>query len=206
MCGLTPAFVFIIAVISRCIWYYIFTEIFLWLLSPFGLHQTLCIYLVFRTEVLDLRMKSSRAKSVGTIISMAGALLVTLYKGLPILTTTSVPRKFLNDELPSLSLQMQSNWVIGGFLLLLQSFSLALLFVVQAWVIRDYPAELMASLLPCMFVTILSTAVALVAERSDLSAWELKSNTELVALGFNVRSQTLFRCLMLLLNRFIIYL
>lgn len=133
-------------------------------------------------------MKSGRAKSIGTIISIAGALLVTLYEGLPILTTTSAPSKFLNDELPSLSLQVQSNWVIGGVLLLLQSFSLALLYVVQAWVIRDYPAELMASLLRCMFVTILSTAVALVAERSDLSAWELKSNTELVAIGFNVRT------------------
>lgn len=81
-------------------------------------------------EVLDLRMKSSGAKSIGTIISIAGALLMTLYKGLPILTTN----KSL-DELP-LSLPY-SNWVIGDFVLLVQGFSLALLYVVQAWVIRD---------------------------------------------------------------------
>ncbi|KAF3431309.1 hypothetical protein FNV43_RR26040 [Rhamnella rubrinervis] len=151
---LTPAFVFITAVISRM-------------------------------EVLDLRMKSSRAKSIGTIISIAGALIVTLYKGLPIVATSPAPYwpSIFLKELP-LSLSI-SNWVIGGFLLLVQSFSLAIVYVVRAWVIRDYPAELMASLISCIFVTIISTAVALIAERSDPSAWKLKSNTELIAIGFN---------------------
>ncbi|KAH7515748.1 hypothetical protein FEM48_Zijuj10G0059200 [Ziziphus jujuba var. spinosa] len=55
-----------------------------------------------------------------------------------------------------------------NFTLLLQSFSLALLYVVQAWVIRDFPAELMASLIRCFFA---SFALAL---RTVIHFWAFK--------------------------------
>nr|XP_024923313.2 WAT1-related protein At5g40240-like isoform X1 [Ziziphus jujuba var. spinosa] len=143
---------------------------------------------ISRMEVLDLRMKSSQAKSIGSVISIAGALIVTLYRGFPLTSAISVPHKILNE----LVFSLQSKWVTGGFLLLLQSFSLALLYVVQAWVIRDFPAELMASLIRCLFVTIISTAVAL-AEISDPNAWKFKSKMELIALGYNIRIRKILK-------------
>ncbi|KAH7515749.1 hypothetical protein FEM48_Zijuj10G0059300 [Ziziphus jujuba var. spinosa] len=140
-------------------------------------------------EVLDLRKKSSQAKSVGTIISIAGALIVTLYKGVRLTSASPLPGKFLDQLL----LSIQSKWVIAGFILLLQSFSLVLTFVVQAWVMREYFAELMATVFCCISVTIISAIVALIAERSNPDAWQIKSNIELIAIGFNAVFVVAFR-------------
>nr|XP_048318883.1 WAT1-related protein At4g15540-like isoform X2 [Ziziphus jujuba var. spinosa] len=174
-----------------------------------------------------LRKNSSQAKSVGTIISIAGALIVTLSEGVPLTSASPLPRKFLDQLLSS----VQSKWVI--VILLLQSFFHALTFVVQSWVMReyseeliatltDYPAEypaelfatmreypaeliatlrvypaeliatmrkylaeLIATLFCCISMTIISAIVALIAERSNPDAWQIKSNIELIAIGFN---------------------
>lgn len=65
----------------------------------------------FRMEKLDCR-GSSISKSIGTAVLIAGAFIVTFYKGSPVLMTTS-PSNFPDQ----LFLSQQSNWVLGGLLL-----------------------------------------------------------------------------------------
>lgn len=65
-------------------------------------------------EKVVLRSKSSQAKILGTIISITGAFVVTLYKGPPIVIVKSSPSLLLHQSLPNIS---KSNWVIGGLLL-----------------------------------------------------------------------------------------
>ncbi|KAA8533118.1 hypothetical protein F0562_033349 [Nyssa sinensis] len=84
-------------------------------------------WFLFRMEKLELKAKSSHAKSIGTMVSIAGALIVTFYKGQPIIFSPSVSNT-LHEPL----LSPRSNWIIGGFLLAIASFLLALLFIVQA--------------------------------------------------------------------------
>ncbi|KAH7515753.1 hypothetical protein FEM48_Zijuj10G0059700 [Ziziphus jujuba var. spinosa] len=50
---------------------------------------------------------------------------------------------------------------------------------------RKYLAELIATLFCCISMTIISAIVALIAERSNPDAWQIKSNIELIAIGFN---------------------
>ncbi|KAL3751711.1 hypothetical protein ACJRO7_012528 [Eucalyptus globulus] len=146
MTDLTPAFTFILALISRM-------------------------------EKIDLRVQSSMAKLVGTIVCIAGALTVTLYKGLPL--TNGSPS--MPQELP---LQLQSSWIFGGFLLACAAFLVSLLLVVQTWIVKDYPAELMLTLLACVVVTIQSTIVALIVEK-DVNAWKLKPDIELMTIVYS---------------------
>lgn len=77
-------------------------------------------------EKLDFRLRSSLAKSIGTMVSIAGALMVTLYKGLPIAFAAS-PHN-LHHELHA---SVQSNWLIGVLLLAAACFCFALLLIVQ---------------------------------------------------------------------------
>ena len=77
-------------------------------------------------EKLDFRLRSSLAKSIGTMVSIAGALMVTLYKGLPIAFAAS-PHN-LHHKLHA---SVQSNWLIGGLLLAAACFCFALLLIVQ---------------------------------------------------------------------------
>ncbi|KAK4841983.1 hypothetical protein QYF36_013705 [Acer negundo] len=140
---------------------------------------TFILAILSSMEKLNLRVKSSLAKSVGTIVSIAGALTVTLYKGPAILITSS--RSI--DSHNKLQL-LKTNWVIGGLLLTVAYFFLSLLYIFQTWIIKDYPEELMVTFICCIFVTIQSAIVALIAVRDPL-AWKLKPDMELIAIGYS---------------------
>ncbi|GFY88315.1 hypothetical protein Acr_06g0002550 [Actinidia rufa] len=139
---------------------------------------TFLLAIVTRMEKLDLKVWSSQAKSIGTIVTVVGAYIVIFYQGPPIIFYQSFP------NLDALILSPLSNWIIGGFLLATSSFLTSLLLIVQTWIIRDYPAELVVTLFGCIFVTILSTIIALLAER-DPNTWKLRPDVELVTIAYS---------------------
>ncbi|QCD90604.1 WAT1-related protein [Vigna unguiculata] len=134
---------------------------------------TFIIAVVFRMEKLDLKVKSCQAKIIGTVVSIAGALMVTLYKGLAI--TSGVMRNdfFLSSQ--------QSQWLLGGFFLSVATFSASVSIVIQTWTIKDYPEELMLITIATSFSVILSFVVAFIAEKNP-KAWILKPDMELVCM------------------------
>ncbi|CBI32110.3 hypothetical protein VitviT2T_000785 [Vitis vinifera] len=140
---------------------------------------TYVLAIVTRMEKLDLKVKSSRAKCLGTLVSVAGALLITIYKG-PGIEFASTTPSMLNHNL----LLPRSNWIIGGFLTAAAAFMVAVLLVFQTSIIRDYPAELIVTLISHIFATMQSSLVSLIAER-DPSAWRLRLDMELIAVGYS---------------------
>lgn len=66
----------------------------------------------FRMETLNWRSSSSLAKSIGTVVSILGAFIVTLYKGPSLLMTSSSSNLSLTELLVQ-----EPNWVLGGLLL-----------------------------------------------------------------------------------------
>lgn len=65
-------------------------------------------------ELLDLRNPSSQAKCLGTIVAISGAMVVTLYKGPPLITQAP-------SDASNKLLSLLSNWTIGGLLLAITS-------------------------------------------------------------------------------------
>lgn len=62
-------------------------------------------------EAINIKTSTTQAKFIGTIVSIAGAIVMTLYQGPPILSST------LQSE-SSINLLVQpSHWVLGGILL-----------------------------------------------------------------------------------------
>ncbi|XP_021635848.2 WAT1-related protein At5g40230 isoform X3 [Hevea brasiliensis] len=88
---------------------------------------TFLLALISRMEKLDMRLQGSQAKSVGTMLSVAGALTVTLYKGQPI---TGVPSQ--NSSIDESLQVLPSNWVIGGILCAAGALGISLVYVIQA--------------------------------------------------------------------------
>ena len=74
-----------------------------------------------------MKTNSTWAKSIGTLVSIAGALIITLYKGQAVInnhpSNKLFPKKHVSSE--------QFDWVIGAVLLAGHSFVLSLLFIVQ---------------------------------------------------------------------------
>ncbi|RDX95012.1 WAT1-related protein, partial [Mucuna pruriens] len=137
---------------------------------------TFLIAIISGMEKLDLKLRSCQAKSIGTVISIAGALTVTLYKGFPITSGVMSNHVFLSSQ--------QSKWLFGGFLLAIGSFCCSVLLVIQTWTIKDYPEELMLTTICCGFVVILSFIVAFIAEENP-KAWILKPDMELICIFYS---------------------
>ncbi|KAL2349382.1 hypothetical protein Fmac_003382 [Flemingia macrophylla] len=137
---------------------------------------TFIIAIISRMEKLDLKLRSSQAKSIGTVISIAGALIITLYKGLPLTSGVMPKYDFLSSQ--------QSLWLLGGFLLAVAIFLASALLIIQTWTVKEYPEELMLTTICCGFVVIPSFIVAFIAEENP-KAWILKPDMELACIFYS---------------------
>ncbi|KAF4355475.1 hypothetical protein F8388_015229 [Cannabis sativa] len=146
---------------------------------------TYILAVTLRMETLNWRSSSSQAKSIGTIILILGAFIVTLYKG-PSLSMASSSSSSSSSNLSYTELLFQQpNWVLGGLLLTADCVSASAWLIVQASILKQYPAELIMVLFYCFFVAILSAVFGLVLER-DLSAWSLKSKLRFSAVVYSI--------------------
>ncbi|KAA8533115.1 hypothetical protein F0562_033352 [Nyssa sinensis] len=134
---------------------------------------TFILAIIFRMEKVDCRSSSSLAKSMGTVVSITGAFIVTLYKGPPILIS---PLQHLHMKL--------SKWIIGGLLLAVHCVFSSGFIIVQALILKKYSAELIIVFFYCFFVAILSAIVSLMVNR-DLGAWSLQPNIRLIAVLYS---------------------
>ncbi|KAM7508133.1 hypothetical protein LguiA_018586 [Lonicera macranthoides] len=143
---------------------------------------TFVFAILLRMEKLDFRRISSQAKIIGTIVSISGALVVVLYKGPTIINTVS-PAISLNSPFDPLS-SSQSNWVIGGGLLAADYVIVSIWYIMQAKVVKEYPAELLVVFFYSLSSTIISAPVCLIME-PNLSAWKLKVDIGLIAILYS---------------------
>lgn len=74
-----------------------------------------------RMEVMNLRSSITRIKIIGTVVSISGALVVVLYKGPAIISPESSSPKSVSLALQYPLGTSQTNWVIGGLLLVSQT-------------------------------------------------------------------------------------
>lgn len=140
---------------------------------------TFVLAIIYRMEIFDWKSSTTLAKSVGTFISILGAFIVTLFKGPPILMTYSPSN--LDHQFLSAS---ASNWVLGGFFLVIDCVMASSFTILQALILKKYPAELIVVFFYCFFVVIQSAAICLLVER-DSRAWSLKLNTRLIAVIYS---------------------
>ncbi|CAI0419749.1 unnamed protein product [Linum tenue] len=129
---------------------------------------TFILAVMFRMERLSLRRSSSQAKIIGTVSSISGAIVVVLFKGPTILSTFSSP-----EELVAADGTSHSNyWLLGGLLIATAHLLFSLGYIVQAQVLRMYPAEFSVALSITMCTSAMSLAASFVGE-TDIDAWIL---------------------------------
>ncbi|KAI5442475.1 hypothetical protein KIW84_011514 [Lathyrus oleraceus] len=126
-------------------------------------------------EKLAFKSRSSNAKVVGSIISIAGAFVMTFYKGKSILNSSPLhqPIGFLNS--------MDSSWAIAGIILTVDYFLLSLWYILQVHILKEFPDELTLVLLYSTTATIISIVVALLSV-PNASAWKIGLNLSLISI------------------------
>lgn len=133
-------------------------------------------------EKVSIKKNSSLAKVVGTIVSTVGALVVTLYHG-PIIFAASQPSVYLPQSLSSPpSPPSTSNWVIGGCLLALEYTLIAISYIIQTHIMREYPSEFALALSHNVCVSISCAFVSIFTEKNNPSAWIMRSSIMLICI------------------------
>ncbi|XP_027330246.1 WAT1-related protein At3g28050-like [Abrus precatorius] len=140
---------------------------------------TFVLAVIFRMEQLDWRKFSSLAKSLGTIVSIAGAFIVTLYQGPALLMGIS---SATSSQQPLSS--QDSNWILGGLFFAVDCVMASAYIIVQASILKKYPAEFIVVFFYFFFVMILSAVTCLVVVR-DISAWSLEPRLRLLAVLYS---------------------
>ncbi|XP_045812415.1 WAT1-related protein At3g28050-like isoform X2 [Trifolium pratense] len=136
---------------------------------------TFMLAVTFRMEKLAAKSRSSNAKVIGSIISIAGAFVLTFYKGPSIMNSSSLhqPIDFLKS--------VDSSWAIGGMLLTVDYFLVALNIILQVHILKEFPDELTLVLLYSITATIISTIVALLSVPNS-SVWKIGLNLSLISI------------------------
>lgn len=133
-------------------------------------------------EQVHIRRLDGLAKILGTIACVGGATIITLYKGPPItkLWLGSFNSGSLNPEIYDVEpLNMKSeNWTLGCIYLLGNCLAWSGWIVIQAPVLKKYPARLSVTSFTCFFGIIQFLAIAAFFER-DPSHWKMRSGGEL---------------------------
>ncbi|KAF8009849.1 hypothetical protein BT93_J0741 [Corymbia citriodora subsp. variegata] len=110
--------------------------------------------------------RSSQAKIIGTVLSICGTSVITLYKGPPVIFTAKPSSYALVVQASN------SNWVVGGILLTAKNILVTLWYILLAHIMKEYPAEFTVIFFYNVVVSFMTAIVCLVTE-PDMSAWRV---------------------------------
>ncbi|KAG9451074.1 hypothetical protein H6P81_011039 [Aristolochia fimbriata] len=136
---------------------------------------TFILAIILRREKIQIKKIPSQAKVLGTVVTLGGAMLMTLYKG-PVLDLVWSRGQAHHTATGGNG----HNFVKGTIMLFASCFSWAVFFIVQSFTLDSYPAELSLATLVCFMGIIEGGAVALVMER-NVAAWAIGLDTRLLA-------------------------
>ncbi|CAA7029474.1 unnamed protein product [Microthlaspi erraticum] len=133
---------------------------------------------IFRLEKVNIRKIHSQAKILGTIVTVGGAMLMTVVKGPLIPLPWANPNETHQD---SIHPGVKPDLTKGALLIAIGCICWAGFVNLQAITLKSYPVELSLTAYICFMGSIESTIVALFIERGNPSAWAIQMDSKLLA-------------------------
>ncbi|KAL9336105.1 hypothetical protein Peur_070593 [Populus x canadensis] len=142
--------------------------------------MTFVMAVLCRMEIVDIKKVRCQAKVIGTIVTVAGAMLMTLYKGNVINLIWSEHVHTHSSSVPETS---NKDWIKGSILLIIATFAWASFFILQTVTLTRYSAHLSLTAIVCFLGTLQSIAVTFVMEHKP-SAWTIGWDMNLLAAAY----------------------
>ncbi|XP_073285979.1 WAT1-related protein At1g43650 [Primulina huaijiensis] len=142
---------------------------------------TFVVSILFRVESLSVTRFHGIAKVVGTVISVSGAIVFALVKG-PKINFMKWSSKDTHDPASHL-MSAKDKLVQGCLLMILANAAWAWWLVMQAPLVKRYPAKFRLALLQSLFSCIQSFVWAMAIER-NLSSWKLQWDLNLFSVAY----------------------
>ncbi|CAA0824217.1 WAT1-related protein [Striga hermonthica] len=136
---------------------------------------TFLMALPFGFEKVNFKSgNGGRAKVVGALVCLAGAVLLTLYKGKPLF-------RFADSNQQSTNPHMKLNserWVVGSIALLVGTLCWSSWYLVQTSIAKRYPCPYSSTAIMAAFSSVQSAILSLSVSR-DLSIWMLNTKAHI---------------------------
>ncbi|KAG8372170.1 hypothetical protein BUALT_Bualt12G0038600 [Buddleja alternifolia] len=146
--------------------------------------MTFVMAVLCRMEKVNIKKLRCQAKVVGTIVTVAGAMLMTLYKGAVIkMVWSNYIHPRTTSDVPQTAQDSDKDWFKGSILLIIATFAWASFFILQAITLRKYTAQLSLTALVCFMGTLQSIAVTFVMEHRP-HAWVIGWDMNLLAAAY----------------------
>ncbi|XP_061342761.1 WAT1-related protein At3g30340-like [Gastrolobium bilobum] len=137
---------------------------------------TFIMALPFGLETVNIKCKSGRAKILGTLVCIGGALMLTLYKGKPLFNFSHY-----QSEVKLASIRTTKRWTIGVIALILGTLFWSSWFILQSNISKRYPCQYSSTAIMTFFGAIQSAVICLCTDH-NLSIWVLKGKIQIIAI------------------------
>ncbi|BAS94685.1 Os05g0493800, partial [Oryza sativa Japonica Group] len=148
--------------------------------------MTFVMAVIFRMEKLELKKVRCQAKIAGTLVTVAGAMLMTLYKGPLMEMAWSRHAGAGVAEAPAAAAAAISgrDWFLGSMFVIVATLAWASLFILQTHTIKQYSAQLSLTTLICLVGTLQAVVVTFAMERRRPSVWAIGFDMNLLAAAY----------------------
>ncbi|KAG8068209.1 hypothetical protein GUJ93_ZPchr0005g14689 [Zizania palustris] len=145
--------------------------------------MTFVMAVIFRMENLDVKKVRCQAKIAGTVVTVAGAMLMTLYKG-PLMEMAWSRHAGTAAGAEALAADPSGrDWFLGSLFVVVATLAWASLFILQTHTIKQYSAQLSLTTLICFVGTLQAVVVTFVMERRA-SVWTIGFDMNLLAAAY----------------------
>ncbi|TYJ50205.1 hypothetical protein E1A91_A01G189700v1 [Gossypium mustelinum] len=145
---------------------------------------TFTMAIIMGLEKLGFRTMAGRAKVLGTVTGVGGAMLLTFYKGLQINIGSTHFHLLLSHGPISSNAPSTNHHLLGALLAFTSCISYSLWLNIQAKMSENYPCYYSSTALICIIGTIQAVAFALCMEK-DMSQWKLGWNIRLLTVAYS---------------------
>uniref|UniRef100_A0A803M7R8 WAT1-related protein n=1 Tax=Chenopodium quinoa TaxID=63459 RepID=A0A803M7R8_CHEQI len=135
------------------------------------------LYSLLGLETLNLRKRRGLAKATGTLISLAGVMVIALYRGPAIRRLYEPPIHLMKSE-------FHKNWIKGPILSLASCISWSIWFTMQGFTLKRYPAPLSLATWANFIGALQSAAFTSLAVRHQPAAWVRHSFIDIATILF----------------------
>ncbi|KAL1289022.1 WAT1-related protein At3g30340-like isoform X2 [Arachis ipaensis] len=133
-------------------------------------------------ESVKIKCKSGRAKILGTLVCIGGALLLTLYKGKALFnysSATSIAKTGTSSSSSS------GRWTIGVVALILGTLFWSSWYIVQSSISKRFPCQYSSTAMMTFFGAIQAAFISFSIQHHDFSIWVLKGKLPIIAVLFS---------------------
>ncbi|XP_028806612.1 WAT1-related protein At5g64700-like [Neltuma alba] len=141
---------------------------------------TFLVSIIFRMEKLGLKTWAGKAKAIGTIICVGGALTTSLYTG----KEFYIGHHSHHSPHTASAKAPKTHMLRGTFFLVASCCSYTGWFIVQVKLLKALPLKFWATMLTCITATIQAVLVGLCIDHSKAS-WSLGWNMELITIVYS---------------------